>query len=65
MDGTHSTLASLLTLAGLIGGTIEYAEIVRRRIAMRGRAAEQEQLADSGLRALVRVLVATDPKAPR
>ena len=61
----HSTLASLLTLAGLIGGTIEYAEIVRRRVVMRGRVAEQEQLADSGLRALVRVLVAGDSTPPR
>ena len=56
----HSTLASLLTLAGLIGGTIEYAEIVRRRVALRGRVAEQQQLADSGLRALVRVLVGNE-----
>jgi hypothetical protein len=58
MDATDLLLAQLLTLAGLIGGTIEYGEIIRRR-ALRQRM-EQERLTmqSVGLEGLVRVFLA-------
>ena len=58
MDATDLLLAQLLTLAGLIGGTIEYCEIIQRR-AVRRRV-EQERLAmqSVGLEGLVRVFLA-------
>ena len=59
MGATSILMAQFLTLAGLIGGTVEYCEIVRRRAVAR-RLAEQERLAAraSGLNALVRVFLA-------
>ncbi len=59
MDPSQHALASLLVLAGLIGGTIEYIEIVRRREHRRRLAAEDQLMADSGLRGLVRLFEAT------
>jgi len=55
MDASPRTLAELLTQAGLIGATIEYAEIVRRRVVARGKLADQADMEESGLRGLVRV----------
>lgn len=60
MDASHHSLAVLLTLAGLIGATIEYGELVRRRAMMRARA-DQFDLDEWGLRGLVRVFVQSDP----
>lgn len=59
MDATSLLMAHFLTVAGLIGGTIEYCEIVRRR-AVGHRLAEQEQLEAhaAGLHGLVRVFLA-------
>lgn len=37
---THTVLAQLLTLSALIGGTIEYAEIIKRRASRRLQVAE-------------------------
>jgi len=58
MGATNLLLAQLLALAGLIGGTIEYCEIVRRRATL--RFAERERLAfqAAGLNGLVRVFLA-------
>jgi hypothetical protein len=53
---TH-TLAQLLATSGLIGSTIEYAEILKRRTAARRVAAEREEGAEIGLRGLVRLLL--------
>ncbi len=51
-------LAQLVTLAGLIGATIEYIEVVRRRTARRQLAAQRAALEEDGLRGLVRVFLA-------
>ena len=58
MGATNLLMAQLLTLAGLVGGTIEYCEILKRRAA--ARRSEQERLASqaSGLHGLVRVFIA-------
>jgi hypothetical protein len=59
MPADTLTLAQLLILSALIGGTIEYAQIVRRRIRLRREQAASEVTADIGLRGLVRVFLAT------
>jgi hypothetical protein len=53
---THA-LAQLLAMTGLIGSTIEYAEILKRRTVARRAAAEREEGAEIGLRGLVRVIL--------
>lgn len=62
MDAGHHTLAVLLTLIGLIGGAIEYAELVQRRVSLRARTADLALMEESGLRGLVRVFVAGEPR---
>ena len=62
MDPDPLTLARVVSLAGLIGGTIEYAEILRRRIARRARAAERAEFEEHGLHGLVRILLVGDPE---
>lgn len=57
MQADARTLAELLSMAGLIGGTVEYVEIVKRRAVMRRLAALREENADIGLHGLVRVLL--------
>lgn len=59
MGASHLLLAELLSLTGLIGGTIEYCEIIQRR-AHRRRQVEADQRAaqEAGLRGMVRVLLA-------
>lgn len=54
------TLAQLLSLSALIGATIEYIEIIKRRAASRREAAIREEGADVGLHGLVRVFLADD-----
>ena len=56
------TLAQLLAMGGLIGATIEYAEVIRRRITARRDAAERDEGADVGMRGLVRALLADEPE---
>jgi hypothetical protein len=63
MNPDPFTLSRLLSLAGLIGGTIEYAEILRRRVAARGHAAERRESERHGLHGLVRILLVADPDA--
>jgi hypothetical protein len=60
---TH-TLAQLLALAALIGATIEYMEVIKRRVKRRAEARERAALQDVGLKGLVRVLLADTPGAP-
>jgi hypothetical protein len=62
MDASHHTLAALLMLAGLIGATIEYVEIVRRRVDVRHRLNDQALMEESGLRGLVRLIIVTDTR---
>ena len=57
MAGSQNFLAHLLTLAGLIGGTIEYIEILKRRITARRQKADDDAAADSGLRGMIRVFL--------
>jgi hypothetical protein len=56
---THA-LAQLLSLSGLLGGTIEYAEIIKRRAVIRRLAASRDESAEIGLHGLVRVLLADE-----
>jgi hypothetical protein len=60
---TH-TLAQLLSLAALIGATIEYAEVLKRRVKRRAEARERAALQDVGLNGLVRVFLADTPGVP-
>jgi hypothetical protein len=57
MHTEASTLAQLLATSGLIGATIEYVEILKRRTAARRVIAEREASAELGLQGLVRVLL--------
>lgn len=54
------TRSELLTLAGLIGGTIEYREIIRPRGGARRLDEELRLSQAAGLSGLVRVFLATD-----
>ena len=58
MQGDTYLLGQLLATAGLIGATIEYAEIIKRRGLARTAMAIREESADLGLQGLVRVLLA-------
>ena len=64
---THALLVQLVTTAGLIGATIEYAEIVKRRAQLRLQAAERARFEEDSPRGVVRVFEAGDGpvKAPR
>jgi hypothetical protein len=62
----QTLLTQLVTLAGLIGATIEYAEIVKRRAQLRLQAAERRWFEEDGLRGLVRVFEQVEaPVKPR
>ena len=63
MQADTLTLANLLSLGALIGATIEYAEIIRRRARMRLEDALRQENADLALRGLVRVFLADEPGA--
>jgi hypothetical protein len=62
MQADTQTLAQLLATSGLIGSTIEYAELLKRRTAARRAAAERQEGAEVGLRGLVRVLLVDEPE---
>ena len=57
VQGDSYLLGQLLATAGLIGATIEYAEIIKRRGITRRAATMREESADLGLQGLVRVLL--------
>jgi hypothetical protein len=51
-------LAQLVAYAGLIGSTIEYLEIVKRRVERRRLDRERIAAQEAGLRGMVRVFLA-------
>ncbi len=51
-------MAQWLTLVALIGATIEYIEVIKRRAARRRLSLERMTAETSGLRGLVRVFLA-------
>lgn len=61
---THDVelLGRLVALAALIGATIEYAEILRRRVERRRRAADIADSQAAGLRGLVRVFLSEESR---
>jgi len=54
-------LGQSLTLIALLGATIEYAEVARRRAAQRIIRAEMAAVEEAGLRGLVRALLVDEP----
>lgn len=53
-----AVLASqLLSFVALVAATVEYREILRRRVHVRVREAEQRAAYDAGLRGMVRVFL--------
>ena len=55
-------IAQFLILVALMAGTIEYCEMLQRRVTVRRYALLTAEAADSGLTGLVRLFVAdTDP----
>jgi hypothetical protein len=64
MAADTQTLAQLLSLAALIAATIEYAEVIKRRVKRRADARERAAIQDVGLNGLVRVFLADAPPAP-
>ena len=58
MVATQLLLGQLLSLAGLLGSTIAYCEIIRRRAALRLLEAERIAAQEDGLRGMVRVFLA-------
>jgi hypothetical protein len=58
MGATNLLLGQLLSLAGLLGGTIAYCEIIRRRAGLRLIDAERLAAEEDGLRGMVRVFLA-------
>lgn len=57
MGVDHHLLTQLLTLSGLLGGTVESCEIIKRRALRRHLEAERVAAERAGLRGLVRVLL--------
>jgi hypothetical protein len=55
MEPDPVLLARLLCYAALLGATVEYAEILKRRVVARRVAAETAELQATGLGALVRI----------
>ena len=51
-------LGQLVSLAALLGGTLEYCEIIRRRAQLRLLEAERLAAEEAGLRGMVRVFLA-------
>ena len=58
MGATQLLLGQLLSLAGLLGCTIEYCEIIRRRAGLRALDVENMAAQEEGLRGMVRVFLA-------
>ena len=51
-------VAQLLSFAALVAATIEYREILRRRVIVRRHEAEQAAQHEAGLRGMVRLFLA-------
>jgi hypothetical protein len=65
MQPSPYLLGQALAIVGLLGGAIEYVEIVKRRALARRQAAIREEAGDVGLRGLVRVLLTEDQSNPK
>lgn len=50
--------SQLLAFAALVGATVEYREILLRRVIVRREQAELQAVRDAGLRGMVRVFLA-------
>jgi hypothetical protein len=58
-------LARLVAIAALIGATIEYVEILKRRVERRTLERQRAEIEREGLKGLVRVLLAEpEPQRP-
>ena len=66
MDAHHQLLLmQLVSMAGLIGATIEYCEILKRRAGLRLEHAQDLELEAAGLQKLVRLFVMeAGPRTP-
>jgi hypothetical protein len=65
MDPDPLMLARLLSLGALIAATIDYVEVVERRVRHRAYARERALLEESGLRGLARIFLSEpEPLAP-
>lgn len=58
MPADPLTLAKLLATAALIGATIEYIEVIKRRVVRRAAEHERAVLEERSLQGLVRVFLA-------
>ncbi|MGZ8562559.1 MAG: hypothetical protein ACXWWU_02965 [Candidatus Limnocylindria bacterium] len=58
MDADTFTLARLLLTTALMAATIEYAEVLRRRVVRRADARERASFEEQALHGLVRVFLA-------
>lgn len=58
MEPTELMLAQLIAYAGLLGATIEYCELMKRRAQRRAADAERLAAQASGLQGLVRIFLA-------
>ena len=58
MEPTQLMLAQLITYAGLLGATIDYCELMKRRVQRRAADAERLAAQASGLQGLVRIFLA-------
>lgn len=59
MDTESLFLARLLALSGLVGGAVQYAHLVRRRVLRRREHSDEVQ---SGLQAIVRISLADEQR---
>ena len=51
-------VSQVLSFVALIAATVEYREILRRRVVVRDHEAEERAAYDAGLRGMVRVFLA-------
>ena len=63
MPAPPEMLGQLVSMGALVGGTIEYIEILKRRAHGRQIVAEREQSGDVGLQGLVRVFLTDDDRS--
>jgi hypothetical protein len=63
MQAPPEMLGQLVSMGALVGGTVEYVEILKRRAQERRLAADRERSADTGLQGLVRVFLADGDRA--
>jgi hypothetical protein len=65
MEPTQLILAQLIAYAGLLGATIEYCELMKRRAQRRAADAERLAAQASGLQGLVRIFLAESAEGRR